>query len=301
MRLGTLLIAVGLMLEMPGVARGQALPDIALVEARLRLMSTLNVSNTSVPYLILAPPEGTPIPFSLRELPPPTTFNIQRLSDPAASDPSEVAGQLDEGFFEVFLSLMDADQNGVWSKEELRTWFSGRVKAAPNIRQQYGNPGYYNSPQQNDPTGDMTQNRVQIASSNQAADPWLSAECSAELVEQQRQPKDTGISCGQKVGDRFYRTVCNMPGYDRQTIQVHDGKEVGCFLLMTPWKSSDRFTIYEESDPATILYDSAEGADGQIEMGILNLGVGTYMIDLDETMAEFRSRVVVSFIELPGE
>jgi hypothetical protein len=38
---------------------------------------------------------------------------------------------------------MDADQNGVWSKEELRTWFSGGVKAAPNIRQQYGTPGYY--------------------------------------------------------------------------------------------------------------------------------------------------------------
>jgi hypothetical protein len=34
---------------------------------------------------------------------------------------------------------------------------------------------------------------------------------------------------------------------------------------------------------------------------MLYLGAGTYVIDLDETMAESGARVVVDFVEVPGE
>ncbi|MBM3280292.1 MAG: hypothetical protein FJY95_19770 [Candidatus Handelsmanbacteria bacterium] len=46
------------------------------------------------------------------------------------SEPSAAGEQFDEVFFDQFLALMDTDQNGVWSKEELRAWFALRVKVA---------------------------------------------------------------------------------------------------------------------------------------------------------------------------
>ncbi len=87
-----------------------------------------------------------------------------------------------------------------------------------------------------------------------------------------------------------------MPGFDRQVIRVAEGKVVTCFGLMTPWKSSDRFTIYAENDSTKILYDSAEGADGEINMSMLNLVNGTYIIDLDETTAAPGARVRIDFL-----
>jgi|GEM_PF-2531498 len=91
-------------------------------------MSFLNRPSTNVPLLVLAPPEGVPIPPSLREPPAPTTTQFVQIQP--LSEPSAAGEQFDEVFFDQFLALMDTDQNGVWSKEELRAWFALRVKVA---------------------------------------------------------------------------------------------------------------------------------------------------------------------------
>lgn len=123
-------------------------------------------------------------------------------------------------------------------------------------------------------------------------------DCSAELITNEQLPQAENVTCGSSTGNLLFRTVCNMPGFDSQAISLPDGRDADCFGIESQTPGPVIFTIYPESDPSNIIFDSTR--DGLHNIGAVHLGdSGVYRIDLDETASVPGAKVTVRFIDHP--
>jgi len=124
-------------------------------------------------------------------------------------------------------------------------------------------------------------------------------ECSAELVNREMLPQAENVPCGTATGNLLFRTVCNMPGFASQAISLPEGRNADCFGLEgQPGPGVVVFTIYPESDPANLIFDSTR--DGLFNIGAVHLGdTGVYRIDLDEAASDPGASVTVRFVDHP--
>lgn len=123
-------------------------------------------------------------------------------------------------------------------------------------------------------------------------------ECSAELVNSEMLPQAENVACGSSSGNLLFRTVCNMAGFDSQAISLPDGRDADCFGIESQTAGVVVFTVYPESDPSNLIFDSTR--DGLHNIGAVHLGdTGVYRIDLDEAASDPGARVTVKFIDHP--
>lgn len=121
-------------------------------------------------------------------------------------------------------------------------------------------------------------------------------ECSAELVNSELLPQAENVPCGTTTGNLLFRTVCNMPGFDSQAISLPDGRDADCFGIESQTSGVVVFTIYPESDPGNLIFDSTR--DGLHNLGAVHLGdTGVYRIDLDEAASDAGARITVRFVD----
>ncbi|MCC7261300.1 MAG: hypothetical protein IT369_02140 [Candidatus Latescibacteria bacterium] len=123
-------------------------------------------------------------------------------------------------------------------------------------------------------------------------------ECSAELADLEQRTQFPDIPCGTGAGTLRLRTVCNMQGFNSQTIYVPDGHDADCFHIEAQTGGQATFAIYPESNPNNIIYSSQR--DGLDRLGAVHLSdTGVYRIDLDLAAADPESRVSIGCVTHP--
>ena len=146
--------------------------------------------------ILLGPPEGFEPPEDMPPLP---------MDDPEAAK---------EMMLETFFNFMDADGSGAVDLDEFHEWVID-----------------FHMPPPPDDMGDDEgmMDGFLHAGEGDLADLNLAPECSDDLRDSEQDPQAEGIPCGDMEGNLIFRTICNMPGYEKVAISLPDGRGAGCF------------------------------------------------------------------------
>lgn len=263
-----------------------------------------------VPHIMLAPPPGTEKPEGVQISP-----NYDEAKDQVV---------------DLFFNMMDTNKDGQLSKDELNAWVAGVMIPPPDgMMPPPGEmppppppgdappsgmmppPGPM-SPGMMPPSGMMPPGMMPPPPSGMMPPPgempppgpppmgmmggMVPPDCSAELVNSELLPQAENVTCGSSEGNLLFRTVCNMPGFDSQAVSLPDGRDADCFGIESQTSGVVVFTIYPESDPSNLIFDSTR--DGLHNIGAVHLGdTGVYRIDLDEAASDPNAKVTVRFVD----
>ena len=154
-----------------------------------------------------------------------------------------------KGWFEMAFSAIDADGDGVISKEELMAAMRG--------------PHHHPDGEGGDGEGGDGEGGDFDGLS--ADDEELSGlpeppPCDEGVRESELSPQDVDVACGgsESVGNLIFRTVCNEDPYNSEAISLPSGRAADCFEIEAIRGSGITFEIVEEST-GTSMFNTADG------------------------------------------
>lgn len=121
----------------------------------------------------------------------------------------------------------------------------------------------------------------------------IAPECSDDLRENELLPQAENVPCGDRQGNLLFRTVCNMPGYDRAAISLPDGRAAACFGLEA-LRGEIGFRIVREDD-GSVVYDTMMGKD---PYRMLKLD-GPAVYQIQSTGGSPDGAVTLKFVDVP--
>lgn len=277
-----------------GIVAGILLASAAAVGAQDPPMPPMPPMSPGMgPHMMIMPPPGTPPPEGM-----------QMPEDPM---------QAQDMVFDTMFMMMDTDHNGELSRMELRAWVAGIMVPPMLPSGMMPPPGEMPPPPlpgdappsgMMPPPGPMSPGMMPPPGEMPPPGPppmgmmggMVPPDCSAELVNSELLPQAENVTCGSTTGNLLFRTVCNMPGFDSQAVSLPDGRDADCFGIESQTSGVVVFTIYPESDPSNLIFDSTR--DGLHNIGAVHLGdTGVYRIDLDEAASDPNAKVTVRFVD----
>ena len=148
------------------------------------------------------------------------------------------------GWFEEAFRALDADGDGVISKEELMA----------AMRKPHHRPG------DGGPHGDGGEFEGLSADDEELSGLPEPPPCDEDLRDSELTPQEVDVACGssESVGNLIFRTVCNMDPYRSEAISLPSGRAADCFAIEAIRGSGITFEIVDEST-GTAIFNTADG------------------------------------------
>jgi hypothetical protein len=173
------------------------------------------------------------------------------------------------GWFEEAFSALDADGDGVISKEELmaamrkphhRPGDGGPHGGGPHGGGPHGGGPHGDGPHGDGPHGDGGEFEGLSADDEELSGLPEPPPCDEDLRDSELTPQEVDVACGssESVGNLIFRTVCNMDPYRSEAISLPSGRAADCFAIEAIRGSGITFEIVDEST-GTAIFNTADG------------------------------------------
>ena len=161
-----------------------------------------------------------------------------------------------KGWFENAFGAIDADGDGVISKEELMAAMRGPHHHAEGD----GGEGMEGSEHPDSEGGFDHSDDGLSADDEELSGLPQPPPCDEGVRESELSPQDVNVACSssESVGNLIFRTVCNEDPYKSEAISLPSGRAADCFAIEAIRGSGITFEIVEEST-GTAVFNTADG------------------------------------------